>query len=239
MDIGHNPEGVKRRIGYMSQRFSLYDDLTVEENIRFFGGVYGLSTGSSARRRQETVRLAGLQGRERTPDARAFRRLEAAPGPGVRHAPSPRASSSSTSRPAAPTPSPDGSSGTSSTTLRRRGTTVLVTTHYLDEAEYCNDLVLMHGGRIVAQGSPGELKREVISGAVYEVECADPVGGHGGASTTCPWCAETAIFGTRLHVSLERDEDLDPRPGALAGRRAARVALRRGSSRRWRTCSSA
>ena len=66
LDINRNPEGVKRRIGYMSQRFSLYDDLTVEENIRFFGGVYGLSNRELADRQKETLGCAGLQGREKS-----------------------------------------------------------------------------------------------------------------------------------------------------------------------------
>jgi ABC-2 type transport system ATP-binding protein len=107
--------------------------------------------------------------------------------------------------------------------LSGRGTTVLVTTHYLDEAEYCNDLVLMHGGRIVAQGSPGELKRKAISGSVYEVECADPVGGMA-ALRREPSVSETAIFGTLLHVSLERDEDL---PRALEGLAAVGIPVSR------------
>ena len=91
---------------------------------------------------------------------------------------------------------------------------MLVTTHYLDEAEYCNELVLMHAGRIVARGSPGALKREVIRGAVYEVECPDPVAGIA-ALRTVPVVRETAIFGTRLHVSLDREQDIDRVLGAL------------------------
>ncbi len=87
VDIAANPEGVKRRIGYMSQRFSLYNDLTVEENIRFFGGVYGLSDREISLRQKETVHLAGLDGQGAASHAGAFRRMEAAPCAGLRHAP--------------------------------------------------------------------------------------------------------------------------------------------------------
>ena len=105
--------------------------------------------------------------------------------------------------------------------LAQAGTTVLVTTHYLDEAEYCNELVLMHAGRIVAQGSPGALKKQVITGSMFEVECADPVK----AMTALRGVSEvreTAIFATRLHVGLERDEDIEL---VLAALRSAGVAV--------------
>ena len=205
-DVGHNPEGVKRRIGYMSQRFSLYEDLTVEENIRFFGGVYGLARQELGTRLQETVLMAGLEGREgvlaRELSGGWKQRLALGCAllhrPGIVFLDEPTGGTDPLSRRAFWDVIND---------LSGRGTTVLVTTHYLDEAEYCNDMVLMHGGRIVAQGSPGELKREAISGSVYEVECADPVGGMA-ALRREPSVSETAIFGTLLHVSLERDEDL-------------------------------
>ena len=69
VDVGHDPEGVKRRIGYMSQRFSLYEQLTVDENIRFFGGVYGLDRRKLAARRAFVIEMAGLAGREHTKTA--------------------------------------------------------------------------------------------------------------------------------------------------------------------------
>ena len=87
---------------------------------------------------------------------------------------------------------------------------MLVTTHYLDEAEYCNQLVLMHAGRIVAHGSPGALKREVISGAVFEVDCADPVAAME-VLRGVPSVGETAIFGTLLHVGVQRRRRSVPR----------------------------
>jgi len=214
LDINRDPEGVKRRIGYMSQRFSLYNDLTVEENIQFFGGVYGLSNQELAERQKETVRLAGLQGRERslTRELSGGWKQRLALGCAMLHRPG-----------IVFLDEPTGGTDPISrrlfwdiiNELAQGGTTVLVTTHYLDEAEYCNELVLMHAGRIVAKGSPGALKREVITGSVYEVECSDPVAGMA-ALRNVNVVQETAIFGTRLHVSLENDKDIDRALGALA-----------------------
>jgi ABC-2 type transport system ATP-binding protein len=222
VDVGRSPEIVKRRIGYMSQRFSLYDDLTVEENIRFFGGVYGLSRPALEARLRETVEMAGLAGKERVL-ARELsggwkQRLALGcallHGPGIVFLDEPTGGTDPLSRRAFWDVIND---------LSSRGTTVLVTTHYLDEAEYCNDIVLMHGGKMVAQGSPGELKHEAISGSVFEVECADAVGGMA-ALRGLPAVGETAIFGTLLHVSLERAEDL---PLALEALKEAGIAVTR------------
>jgi ABC-2 type transport system ATP-binding protein len=213
-DVERNPEGVKRRIGYMSQRFSLYDDLTVAENIRFFGGVYGLSREELAARLTETVQMAGLEGNE----TRLARELSGgwkqrlALGcallhrPGVVFLDEPTGGTDPLSRRVFWDIIND---------LSSAGTTVLVTTHYLDEAEYCNDLVLMHGGAIVARGSPGELKQQAMTGSSYEVECADPVAGMAVLRRERR-VTDAAIFGTRLHVSLERDEDLAPALEALS-----------------------
>ena len=213
VDINRNPEAVKRSIGYMSQRFSLYNDLTVEENVTFFGGVYGLSNDELARRRKETIRQAGLEGRERnlTRGLSGGWKQRLALGCAMLHRP-----------PIVFLDEPTGGTDPISrrmfwdiiNELAHGGTTVLVTTHYLDEAEYCNHLVLMHAGRIVAQGSPGALKREVITGAVFEVDCTDPVAAME-ALRGVPAVAETAIFGTLLHVSLQQDEEIGTALDAL------------------------
>ncbi len=205
IDINDNPEGVKRRIGYMSQRFSLYDDLTVEENIRFFGGVYGLSNGELAAGVRETAGLAGLAGREKslTRELSGGWKQRLALGCAILHRPG-----------IVFLDEPTGGTDPLSRRLfwdiinglAERGTTVLVTTHYLDEAEYCNELVLMHAGRIVARGSPGELKRDVITGVVCELECPQPVEAMA-ALRNVPAARETAIFGTRLHVNVESEAD--------------------------------
>jgi ABC-2 type transport system ATP-binding protein len=222
--VGENPEAVKRKIGYMSQRFSLYDDLTVEENIRFFGGVYGLSRTELYARLGETVHMAGLEGKERllARELSGGWKQRLALGcallhhPGIVFLDEPTGGADPLSRRTFWDLIND---------LSAAGTTVLVTTHYLDEAEYCNTIVLMHGGRIVAQGSPGELKREAITGSVYEVECADPVAAMA-ALRRAAVVTETAIFGTLLHVGVERDEDL---PRALESIARAGIGISRSA----------
>jgi len=224
VDVGRDPEGVKRRIGYMSQRFSLYDDLTVEENIRFFGGVYGLDARLLRRRLEETVEMAGLRGRERTlaRELSGGWKQRLALGCALLHSPGivfldePTGGTDPLSRRAF---------WDVINELSSRGTTVLVTTHYLDEAEYCNDLVLMHAGRIVARGSPGELKERAVGGAVFEVECADAVRGMA-ALRGEPSVSETAMFGTLLHVTVEREEDF---PRAADALERAGVAVQRSA----------
>ncbi len=221
IDIARNPEAVKRRIGYMSQRFSLYNDLTVQENIRFFGGVYGLSDDELAQRQQDTVRLAGLDGREKnlTRELSGGWKQRLALGCALLHRPG-----------IVFLDEPTGGTDPISrrlfwdiiNELAAEGTTVLVTTHYLDEEEYCNELVLMHAGRIVAQGSPGALKREVITGSVFEVECSDPVAGMSALRGVAA-VRETAIFATRLHVSVDREEDMT---AALEALRSAGLSVK-------------
>jgi ABC-2 type transport system ATP-binding protein len=159
-DINTQSELIKQNIGYMSQRFSLYLDLTVRENIRFFAGIYGLPRGLTEERLDWVLDLAGLAGREEqlTGELAGGWRQRLALGCAILH------------RPAIlfldePTAGVDPLSRRDFWGLINRlaegGTTVLVTTHYLDEAEYANRLLLIHAGRIVAEGSPGELKQQV------------------------------------------------------------------------------
>jgi ABC-2 type transport system ATP-binding protein len=159
-DINTQPELIKQNIGYMSQRFSLYLDLTVRENIRFFAGIYGLTKGLAEERLDWVLDLAGLAGREEqlTGELAGGWRQRLALGCAILHRP-----------PIVfldePTAGVDPLSRRDFWGLINRlaegGTTVLVTTHYLDEAEYANRLLLIHAGRIVAEGSPGELKHQV------------------------------------------------------------------------------
>jgi ABC-2 type transport system ATP-binding protein len=158
-DVYTESEAIKRRIGYMSQKFSLYEDLTVSENIRLYGGIYDLS--------RETVR-------ERT--ARMLTRLglEHAAGTQVRALPLGWRQKLAFSVALLHEPSivflDEPTSGVDPITRRQfweliyeaaaRGTTVFVTTHYMDEAEYCDRISIMVSGRIEALGTPAELKRK-------------------------------------------------------------------------------
>jgi len=156
-DIARQPELVKRRIGYMSQKFSLYMDLTPEENIHFFGGVYGLSRSRIRSKLPWVLEMAGLRGREHslTAELAGGWKQRLALGCALLHDPE-----------IVFLDEPTGGVDPLSrrrfwdlvSDLSEKGVTVFVTTHYLDEAEYCHRIMLMHAGAIVAGGSPRELK---------------------------------------------------------------------------------
>ncbi|MCJ7612099.1 MAG: ABC transporter ATP-binding protein [Candidatus Aminicenantes bacterium] len=199
-DIRREPDKVKASIGYMSQRFSLYEDLTVEENISFFGSVYGLARKTIRSRMPWVLDLAGLRDRERslTRTLAVGWKQRLALGCAILHEPAIVFLDE-------PTGGVDPISRRKFwdliNTLSERGVTVFVTTHYLDEAEYCNDIRLIHAGRIVAGGSPRELKERVIRHPLLEVECSRPVEALEILQRE-PWVLETSIFGTTLHVSV-------------------------------------
>ena len=166
-DVAAEPERVKQSIGYMSQKFSLYDDLTVEENLEFFSMVYGVPADSREERKQYALRMAGLE-EERgrmTRELAGGWKQRLALGCAVLHEPRVLFLDEPTS-------------GVDPVARRKfwdliyemaeGGSTVLVSTHYMDEAEYCGRLALMHRGRVVALGSPEELRAQCREGASME-----------------------------------------------------------------------
>lgn len=204
-DIKTHTEMVKLNIGYMSQKFSLYDDLTVEQNIRFYGGVYGLREERLKDRMAWVLRMADLKGREesltRTLSGGWKQRL--ALGCAILHEPG--------------IVFLDEPTGGVDPISRRRfwelisqlsseGTTVLVTTHFLDEAEYCNDIILINAGRLIASGSPLELKTEHIRNPILEVSCESVVDALE-IIRGKPWALETSVFGTYLHVMVGKESE--------------------------------
>ena len=215
-DIRREPERVKRAIGYMSQRFSLYEDLSVIENIRFFGGAYGLSKRAIDARLAWVLEMAGLEGRERslTRTLSVGWKQRLALGCAVLHEPG-----------IVFLDEPTGGVDPASrrrfweliNSLSESGITVFVTTHYLDEAEYCNDIRLIHAGRIVAGGSPQELKTKYITNPILEV-ASDRIVEAMEILQREPWVLETSIFGTALHISVADEEE---------GRRLVRARLGR------------
>jgi ABC-2 type transport system ATP-binding protein len=216
-DINREPERIKARIGYMSQKFSLYDDLTVEENIEFFGGAYGLGRAALAARGKSAVATAGLKGREKSlaRELPVGWKQRLALSCAILHDPEIVFLDE-------PTGGVDPVSRRNFweliNGLSEKGVTVFVTTHYLDEAEYCNDIRLIHAGRLVAGGSPGELKRKYIKNPILEVE-SDRVVEALEILQGLPWVIETSIFGTYLHVSVADEADGRVRVReALAGR---------------------
>lgn len=205
-DLLTQTDRVKQTIGYMSQRFSLYDDLTVEQNIRFFGGVYGLE-GERLRERMDWVLgMADLRGREgslaRTLSGGWKQRL--ALGCAILHEPQIVFLDE-------PTGGVDPISRRNFweliNQLSANGVTVLVTTHFLDEAEYCNDIILINAGALIASGSPTELKTEHIRTPLLEVTLGDgEIVDALEAVRVEPWAIETSVFGTKLHVMVADEE---------------------------------
>ncbi len=206
-DVRTDPEGVKLNIGYMSQRFSLYDDLTVGQNIRFYGGIYGLK-GEKLRKRMDWVlAMADLRHREesltRTLSGGWKQRL--ALGCAILHEPRIVFLDE-------PTGGVDPLSRRSFweliNSLSAGGTTVLVTTHFLDEAEYCNHIILINAGKLIASGSPSELKSRHITRPIIEVRVAGTnIVEALETVRSRPWALETSVFGSSLHVMVEEEQE--------------------------------
>jgi len=199
-DVKTEPDRVKERIGYMSQKFSLYEDLTVAENLRFFGGIYGLADRRLADRSAWAVEMAGLEGREATlaRDLAGGWRQRLALGCALLHEPEilfldePTGGVDPVSRRAF---------WSLIQSLARAGTTIFVTTHFLDEAEYCQSITLIHAGRLVDSGSPRQLKEEHLRTPILEVEC-DLVVEAMRLLQAQDWVEETSVFGTLLHAAV-------------------------------------
>ena len=207
IDVGSQPEAVKQRIGYMSQRFSLYEKLTVDQNITFFGGIYGLDTDRLSARRAAVLDMAGLRGRESmlTGALSGGWRQRLGLGCAILHQP--------------PIVFLDEPTGGVDPLSRRRfwrlindlaagGTTVLVTTHYLDEAEHCHRIAIIQGGRLAALGTVPELKQVFVGRPILEVRASQPVEAMRQLEAM-PEVEKTSIFGTAVHAVM-RSADVPP-----------------------------
>jgi ABC-2 type transport system ATP-binding protein len=201
IDVGRDPEGVKGRIGYMSQRFSLYERLTVDQNIRFFGGIYGLEGARLEERRRFALDMAGLQNRGQTDaaDLAGGWRQRLALGCAILHEP--------------PVVFLDEPTGGVDPLSRREfwtlidhlsaaGVTVLVTTHYLDEAEHCHRLAIINAGRLAAIGTTAELRRVFEDRTILEVRAANPVEAMR-LLEQMPEIEKTSVFGTAVHAVMK------------------------------------
>ncbi len=202
-DVATEPEQVKQVIGYMSQRFSLYDDLTVLENLRFFGGAYGLSNSRLRERIRWALATVGLEGQERrmTGTLPVGWKQRLALGSAVLHEPRILFLDEPT---AGVDPVARRQFWDLIHELSSQGITVLVTTHYLDEAEYCEHIVLMQAGRVIADGTPHALKTRYITATLLEVVCSDPVAALERLQQQ-PQVLEVSLFGTRLHVGVDME----------------------------------
>jgi len=204
-DIMREPEKIKQVIGYMSQKFSLYEDLTVAENLHFFGGIYGLSGPFQREREERVLEMTSLRElRDRMTRTLAVGwKQRVALGCAILHEPSILFLDE-------PTSGVDPISRRNFWRLIRqmgeRGETAFVTTHYMDEAEYCDRLALIYQGRIIALGTPSELKRNALPQGVLEVEC-DRLMLALDLLKKEPWISEAAIFGDCLHVIVKEGTD--------------------------------
>ncbi len=203
-DVAEEPEKVRQHIGYMSQKFSLYNDLRVLENLKFFAGLYGVKGDLLEERIDWALEMAGLKGSEAllTGELAGGWKQRLALGCAVLHRPQVLFLDE-------PTAGVDPLSRRQFWELIHQmsaeGVTVLVTTHYMDEAEYCNRLALIDAGLIVATGSPSEIKRTAIKGDLLLVECA-PLGRGLELIKMQPGVLDAAVFGAALHVVVSAAE---------------------------------
>ena len=207
---------MREHIGYMSQKFSLYGDLTVNENLRFFGGIYRVPQDVLPERMRFAVEMAGLNGREDelVSSLAGGWKQRLALGCAILHRP-----------PILFLDEP--TSGVDPESRRRfwdlihalsdDGVSVLVSTHYMDEAEYCNRIALIDRGRLVALDSPAALKQRSLGGALLLIEC-DPIGVAIAALPKAPGVHEVAAFGNALHVLVDdADAAITALPPLLSG----------------------
>jgi ABC-2 type transport system ATP-binding protein len=196
--VMNEPDKVKKSIGYMSQRFSLYNDLTVEENINFFGGVYGLDGDIFEERKKWVLQIANLEGKQKllTGSLPGGIKQRLALGTAVIHQPGIVFLDEPTS---GVDPISRRNFWELINELSAGGTTILVTTHYLEEAEYCNNIILINAGKLIAEGNSKVLKTEYIKNPIFEIEC-DKVVDSLELMEKQKFVDETSIFGNQIHI---------------------------------------
>jgi ABC-2 type transport system ATP-binding protein len=206
-DVRRDPEAIKARIGYMSQRFSLYPDLTVRENLEFYAGIYGLSGATLVGQVDKWLQRSDLMERQRdlTTTLSGGFRQRLALGCAVLHYPRMVFLDE-------PTAGVDPVSRRQFWDLIDRfaaeGTTIMVTTHYMDEAEHCDRLAFIYEGRIIAQGTPAEIKHQ-LPGVVLEVR-VEPVIPALAALETLPIVRDAALYGAAIHAIVPDAAAADP-----------------------------
>ncbi len=201
--VMNEPGKVKQNLGYMSQRFSLYNDLTVEENINFFGGVYGLTGHDFEERKRWVLKISDLERQQKilTGSLPGGIKQRLALGTAVIHRP-----------PIVFLDEP--TSGVDPVSRRNfwelindlssEGITILVTTHYLEEAEYCNKIILINAGKLIAEGNSKELKSNYLKDTILEIECDKVVNAMELLDKT-DFVVDTSIFGNNIHISVNKN----------------------------------
>ena len=201
--IKKDSDKVKNQIGYMSQKFSLYNDLTVEENINFFGGVYGLDGSELIDRKKWVLEISNLRGSEKilTGSLPGGIKQRLALGTAVIHRPKIVFLDEPTS---GVDPISRRSFWDLINDLSIDGTTVLVTTHYLEEAEFCGNIILINAGKIIAEGSSQKLKSKYLKADIYEIVCSPLIESYEALSKS-DFISEVSIFGNHLHIIVNKD----------------------------------
>ncbi len=197
-DSFRQTEEVRARVGYMSQKFAIYDDLTVWENLKFYGGVYGINDPA---RIQETLAHVGLTGHESTltRELSAGWRQRLALGIAIVHQPKLLFLDEPTS---GVDPNARRAFWDLIYDLAAEGVAIFVTTHYMDEAEYCHRVGMMRDGKLIAMGTPIALKEQHVSGDVYEIH-AEPLLAGLEALEKAPGVVRAGLAGDRLRVIVE------------------------------------
>ncbi|HET9321767.1 MAG TPA: ABC transporter ATP-binding protein [Bryobacteraceae bacterium] len=213
--VADQPESIRRSIGYMSQKFSLYDDLTVEENIAFFSGMYGVPRERREERKQYVLRMADLAERRRalTGTLSGGWKQRLALGCAILHEPPILFLDEPTS---GVDPIARRDFWTLIRDLSAAGHTIFVSTHYMDEAEHCHRLALMYRGKVIALGAPAELKKQLTSRHILRLDSSDPLESMR-ALESVAGVRDVAVFGGGLHVTVD-----DP----AAGKARIQEALR-------------
>lgn len=217
VDVARDPETVRGRIGYMSQKFSLYDDLSVEENLDFFAGIYRVPRERREERKEYALRMAGLGDRRRsmTRILAGGWKQRLALGCAILHEPPILFLDEPTS---GVDPIARRSFWELIYRLSAQGQTIFVSTHYMDEAEYCHRLALMHRGRIVALGEPEQLKEELRSWRLMNLESSDLLESMK-ALEPLEEVHDVAVFGAGLHVTVRDPRRAEAQVREALGRR--------------------
>lgn len=211
-DVATQPDAVKSSIGYMSQKFALYEDLTVEQNLDFFAGIYQIPRGRIAARKAYVTEVAALKGLERRKprELPGGLRQRLALAAAILHEPKIVFLDE-------PTGGVDPISRRNFWDLIYRlaeeGVTVFVTTHFLDEAEHCGNIGFLYFAKLIALGSPRQLKTTRMEGTILEIETARPADALAMFGREREWVGETSMFGNNIHISVA-----DPVAGAERAR---------------------
>ncbi|MCX6354382.1 MAG: ABC transporter ATP-binding protein [Candidatus Aureabacteria bacterium] len=207
-DIVREQRNIKKNIGYMSQKFSLYDDLTVEENINFYSGIYKIPRAEKEARKEEIIHTADI-GEFRTHLTKTLSggwKQRLALGCAIMHRPSIIFLDEPTS---GVDPITRNNFWDTIKTMAKSGVTVFVTTHYMDEAENCDRMALIYRGTIIAMGTPEEMKTKLMKKDVLEVRVSDSEE-WAGKLDTIAGVEETALFGTDIHAVVDDAEKVAP-----------------------------